>query len=394
MKKVLITTTTYPLNERDTQPRFIYSLADKLSDNFDVTVLAPRGIAAKKDEKIGRVIVRRYPYFISKFETLVYGGGILENLRANRLRYVQIPFLFIAQFFSIWKIIKKKNIEIINAHWIIPQGLVAILVKKLSRKRVKVIITSHGGDLYGLRFLNRIKTWTLNNADSIVVVSSAMKNFCYNNLGVDSAKIIYIRSMGVNLTSTFVQKVNFEDKKNIIFVGRIAEKKGLPILITALNILHKQGIKLNLTVVGDGNGLAEIISQVERFNLTDYVTFKGRVINSEIPAILNKHAIFVMPSIVADDGDQEGLGLVAIEAMGCGCAVIATDLEAIRDVINSGETGILFEPGNEKDLANQIRLLDSNIALRFKYAGAGNRFALNKFDWSKVIRNYSEILRV
>jgi len=393
VKKLLITTTTFPLNEEDAQPGFIYNLAKVLVDDFHVTVLAPRGKDSKKQEKLGGIEVKRYSYFFSKFETLVYGNGILENLRANRLKYLLIPFFLIAQFISILRVIRVKNIDMINAHWIIPQGLIAILVKKLMRKKMKVVITSHGGDLFGLQRLNGIKRWILNQSDSVIVVSSAMKNYCYNVLKIEADKPVYIRSMGIDLTSMFVPTSAMEQRQGLIFVGRIAEKKGLPILIDALALLHTKGFKLNLSVIGEGDSLKIIQHQVASLNLTEYISFMGRVKNTEIPAILNKHAVFIMPSIIASDGDQEGLGLVAVEAMGCGCTVIATDLETIRDDVIPGETGFLFEAGNSSALAKQIELVYSDLTLRSQYADSSRRFALEQFDWSNVAKEYSSVLK-
>jgi len=388
VKNILVTTTTFPLNEKDAQPGFIYNLAKVLVDDFHVTVLAPRGESSKKQERIGKIDIVRYPYFFSKFETLVYGGGILENLRSNRLNYALIPFLLVAQLISLWRVIKNKNIDVINAHWIIPQGVIAILVKRFIRKEMKVVITSHGSDLYGLQRLNRIKRWVLNQSDSVIVVSSAMKSYCYDVLKVEACKPVYVRSMGVDLLSTFVPTSSVEKRQGLVFVGRISETKGLSTLIDALAHLHAEGLKLSLSVIGEGDALDEVRHKVNILNLAGYTNFMGRIKNTEIPAFLNAHAIFVMPSF------QEGLGLVAVEAMGCGCTVIATDLDTIRDVVKPGKTGFLFEAGNATALAEQIKLVEPDLKLRSHYAESGRQFVLDKFDWSKVAEEYSSILRL
>lgn len=392
MKNLLITTTTFPLNEEDAQPGFIYSLAKVLVDDFNVTVLAPRGKSSKEQESLGKIDVRRYSYFFSKFETLVYGGGILENLRANHFKYLLIPFLLIAQFICVWREVRNKNIDVINAQWIIPQGLIAILVNIFKRKKIKVVVTSHGGDLYGLQRLNSVKRWILNKSDAVIVVSSAMKHYCYDVLKIERDKPVYVRSMGVDLISTFMPTSTVEQREGLIFVGRVAEKKGLSVLIDALAILHTRGFELTLCIVGEGDDLRNIQHQVEAHKLTKYIRFMGRVKNTEIPIILNKHAVFIMPSVIASDGDQEGLGLVAVEAMGCGCTVIATDLETIRDVVKPGITGFLFEAGDSAALAKQIKLVYSDIKLRAHYAESSRRFVLDNFDWLKVAGEYSNIL--
>jgi glycosyltransferase involved in cell wall biosynthesis len=97
----------------------------------------------------------------------------------------------------------------------------------------------------------------------------------------------------------------------------------------------------------------------------------------------------VFPFIQTQDGDMEGLGLVMVEAMGCGCPVIASDLPAVRDVINHGENGILVEPNNSRILAVNIEyFLKSSI----KNELIDFRTILKKFDWINIVDLYKNII--
>jgi glycosyltransferase involved in cell wall biosynthesis len=99
-----------------------------------------------------------------------------------------------------------------------------------------------------------------------------------------------------------------------------------------------------------------------------------------------------MPSIVAKSGDQEGLGLVAVEAMGCGCAVVATDLPAVRDTVQHGKTGLVARAADAEDLAAKIETLLDDDALRLRLAKDGNEFARERFDWSVVGADYASLI--
>jgi len=99
-----------------------------------------------------------------------------------------------------------------------------------------------------------------------------------------------------------------------------------------------------------------------------------------------------MPSVVASSGDQEGLGLVAVEGLGCGCAVVAFDLPAVRDTIIDGKTGLMAEPESAADLADKIATLMDDDALRCMLAEVGRRHAIEKFNWKAVGENYSNII--
>ena len=124
----------------------------------------------------------------------------------------------------------------------------------------------------------------------------------------------------------------------------------------------------------------------------DYVTFTGPVPNAEIPAILNRARVAAVPSIVAADHDQEGLGLVAVEAMGCGCAVVASDLPALRDVVTDGESGLMVEPGGIEDLADALQRLNEDPDLAGRLAEAGHREAM-KFNWPNTAADYGRRYR-
>ncbi|MET1254659.1 glycosyltransferase family 4 protein [Aliikangiella maris] len=393
MKKLLITTTTFPTNLQDNQPGFIYHLASYLQNDFQIYVLAPRAKGALENEKRGKIRIIRYAYGVfRRWETLAYGGGILENLKRNRLNYLLIPLLMLAQLFALHRTVKLKNIDLINAHWIIPQGLVAILARKLFKLPIRVVITSHGGDLYGLNspFLNRIKKWVIENADQLIVVSAAMKDYCYQYLNVDRNCSITVRSMGVDLVNTFNNKMRFAERQNVIFVGRLVEKKGLPILLRAVAILKQKEISLKYTIVGDGPLKQDLLAQVQQLKIEDYVKFVGSKSHQQLPELLTQHQILVMPSVVSQGGDQEGLGLVAIEAMGCGCAVIASDLPAIRDVVQDGYNGLMFTVGDAHMLANKIEFLMENSKELLRLSKNGRESVIQRFDWQSVAGDYQK----
>ncbi len=213
------------------------------------------------------------------------------------------------------------------------------------------MITSHGGDLFALNgvLLNPVKRWILQRADAITVVSQAMKEYC-EQLGVSSEHIM-VRSMGVDLVKRFtLGDMEWTQRRDMMFVGRLVEKKGVENLIRAMPILLKHHPETHLRIVGDGPLRTELEALASTLKLETKVTFMGRVANSNIPPLLRSTQIAIIPSIVATSGDQEGLGLVAVEAMVCGCAVVASDLPALRDVITHEQTGLLAKMVDSRKL--------------------------------------------
>jgi glycosyltransferase involved in cell wall biosynthesis len=102
--------------------------------------------------------------------------------------------------------------------------------------------------------------------------------------------------------------------------------------------------------------------------------------------------VAVVPSVVASDGDQEGFGLVIVEAMGCGCPVIASRLPAIGDIAADGETALLVPPADADALAQAIAAVLDDPRGAEKRASAARDRVLERFDWGEISRRYADLL--
>ena len=130
-KKVLVTATTFPRYKDDTEPSFVFDLCKEMKAEYDQIVLVPSDPNAKDKEEMDGIPIMRFRYFFKKLQRLCYEGGIRPNMEKSFLARIQAPFLFFAEFFAVRKMVKKEKIDLIHAHWIIPQGLVAYVMKKM-----------------------------------------------------------------------------------------------------------------------------------------------------------------------------------------------------------------------------------------------------------------------
>jgi glycosyltransferase involved in cell wall biosynthesis len=394
---VLVLGSTFPRWDGDTEPRFVESLSYELADTFDVLVLAPHCRGAESRELLHRgerkLEVHRFRYFFEAFETLAYDGGMLSRVRQNPLRLLLLPLFLLGQAIAIARLCRSHKVDVIHAHWIVPQGFTVALLRLLSRRLPPFLVTSHGGDLYALRgsLLERLKRWVLGKADSVTVVSEAMRQYCEEKR-IAPARII-VQSMGVDLEETFTPGDSETPRDGLVFVGRLVEKKGVSYLIEAVSLLADRYPDLTLTLVGGGPLYKSLQSLATDRGVQNRVRFVGSVLNEQVPDYLRAAAISVMPSVVASSGDQEGLGLVAVEALGCGCAVVAFDLPAVRDTIIDGQTGLMAEPENAVDLADKIAILLDDDSLCEELATEGRRYALGKFTWTAVGLRYADIIK-
>ena len=387
-QSILVLTSTYPRWSDDTTPKFVESLCEEyVGHGYEVLVLAPHYAKAKKNENSKGINVFRFRYAPSHQENLAYEGGLLHNIKDKPIinTFKLCSFIFF-QFVSALFLLHKYKITVIHAHWLVPQGFVAVLIKKIIFwRRINVLVTVHGGDAYGIKgsLYEKIKKWICNSCDSVTAVSEAVAS----SLGL--SKKVFVRSMGVSALDYFVPLYD-HSRKDLLFVGRLVDKKGCSVLLEAMQIVLKSDPDVKLHIIGDGPELEELKNLCSKLSIKTNVIFLGAMPQKEILRWYQTASVFIMPSIIADSGDQEGLGLVAAEAMSCKCPVIASDLMAVRDLVTNDLDGLLVNPNDKKDLANAIVKLLRNPEIGIRLGNNAREKIVSKFDWSVVGDEYME----
>jgi glycosyltransferase involved in cell wall biosynthesis len=398
--KILVLTTTFPRWEHDTRPAFVYELSKKLQESgLEIVVLAPHCEGGKQFEILDGMKIYRYPYFFpTKYQKLVYNGGILPNIKKSNLAKVQIPFLLISQMFYTFKIVRQEKIEIIHSHWIIPNGLIGAICKILFN--IPHITTAHAGDVFTIQksgILRMVGSFVLSNAEIITANSTFTKKsiLSINNsvnqriqiipMGVDEGRFCKIDRVRAEESSGSVQI--------ILSIGRIVEKKGLIYLIMAMREVVDTYPSATLLIGGDGPEKENLIQLCHELDLERNVVFLGFVPAEKIAERYASSDVFILPSIETKNGDTEGLGVVLLEAMACGIPVIGSDIGGITDIIIDHKTGLLIRPGDPDDIAKKILLLLSDKELQ-KYLSRNALTLINKkFSWDIVSKQFFDIFQ-
>lgn len=392
MQKILVLTSTFPRWNEDTEPPFVFELCKQLAGSFDVYVLAPHSAGALERETWDGLKIVRFRYFFEAFETLCYQGGILARLQAQPSRYLLIPFFIGFQLIAAYRLMKSENIQLIHAHWLIPQGLIACILRRLIRKPVGILCTSHGGDLFSLRgkIARFLKKRVLLDADAISVVNSVMANEVHAICQPIKPNVSVI-PMGVDFDNVFVPSALEKKPFSLLFVGRLVEKKGVEYLIRALPAILQQFPETQLTVIGTGPELSHLQALVSDLHLQNHVAFEGAVLNTDLPSYYQQHQIAVFPFIVADNGDREGLPVVISEAIGCGCCVVTTDLPGIEDIIIHDEDGLVIPQKDSQALAGTLVQLFSHPEKIERLSRSALKNIRGKQNWRTIGQRYCDV---
>lgn len=391
--RLLVLTSTYPRWRDDPEPGFVQELAKRLTTDFEVMVLAPHARGAAVDDELDGVSVHRYRYAPAALETLVNDGGMVANLRNNPWKWALVPGFLFSQAWATWRLIRRFRPQVIHAHWLLPQGMVVMLLTKLTRVP-PFLVTSHGADLYSLRgrMLGAFKRKVARASASMTVVSTAMETEV-QRLGLRPPRL-EVLPMGVDLTGRFAPGAAGQRQRDrLLFVGRLVPKKGLTHLLDALPWVLVQRPTTSLAIVGFGPEEAALRAQVERLGLGPQVEFLGARPQAALPPLYRSAGLFVAPFVRDAAGDQEGLPVALMEALACGCPVVAGDVAGMQDLLGPTASGVCVDPKDTEALAAAILAkLDDPIAADSQ-ALMLREVVASRVDWKVIAAGYARVLK-
>ena len=269
---------------------------------------------------------------------------------------------------------KDSPIDLIDAHYVYPDGYAAALIAK--RLNIPVVITARGTDINLFSRMPMIRPLirkALNSADGVIAVSEALKRRMVE-LGVETGKIAVIRN-GVDRDLFYIRdrfemrrKLRLDSESRIIVTaGALVPVKGFDRLIDAMAIIKNSapGEKVELYLIGEGPQRAALELRIAENNLSDRVYLIGPLPQSELAEWLTAADLFCLAS------HREGCPNVAIEAMACGLPVVAPDVGGVGELIRKPDHGIILKSPTADKFADAItKGLQSNWN-RFEIASDG-----------------------
>ena len=389
MTKVLVLATTYPRWKDDTEPAFVHELTKRLNTkDMETVALVPHYPGAKFEEVLDGVKVYRFPYFWPyKYQRLCYGGGILPNLKKSHLAKIQVPFLVLSELYYAYKLIKKEKIDVIHAHWLVPQGFVAAILKIFFN--VRLVTTIHGSDLFGRdgQIMQTIRNCVLSKSDSITVNSRLTLDELLKKRPECMDKV-HIIPMGVDFDTFKKRKASYkllkeyDNQKIILFVGRLSEQKGIQYLVESLPEVLSQIPDAKVLIIGEGSYKKELLNIIHLKKVEEKVLFLGAMSKKDLVDYYNLASVCVLPA-----ANMEGQGITLIEAMICSAPVIATNEVGIKDDIQR-HRGILIRPKNSKELAKAIIKLLSCNSSKKRLSLEDIESIKKKYSYDKISENF------
>jgi glycosyltransferase involved in cell wall biosynthesis len=384
-KRLLVTASTFPRWKDDTEPKFIYDLCMQLKQHYDVTALVPAAPGARSTETMEGIRVRRFRYFpIAPLQTLAYPGAIVPRIREKKARALLVPFFFIAQYFATRRELRHCDAVLVN--WFVPQGV----TQSFLRRKKPYIVSGLGGDVTSLNGFpfKQLKQRVIDDAGAVTVVSRDLKHTLQTRYR--HTQHVRVIPMGVDLT--FFGPEHRDEalrttigKPIVLFVARLAEKKGARYLLEAM-----QGLDAKLLIVGDGPERAMLEERARQLQLD--CDFLGPKNKTELQSLYASCDVFVAPSVVAADGDKDGLPVAILEAMASGAPIVASDIAGIGEAVADGENGYLTKPGDVEGLSAAIAQVLSLGDDRYERFSQRSLALAGRFDFAQIGEEYCKLI--
>ena len=287
--------------------------------------------------------------------------------------------------------LKRKNISHIHAHFAFIAVDIASVLSKLLE--VKYSLTAHAQDIY----TNLPKIQQVIGDTSFVITCTQYNRHFLNKISDSKyADKIYTVYHGVEiskwLSSHHYHKIGCSEIR-VLSIARLVEKKGLIYLLKAIRLLIEMDVQISCTIVGEGPLRRYLENQIKDNGLGTSVRLLDFLPQGQIKSLFAQSDIFILPSVIAQNGDRDGLPNVIMEAMLSGVPVISTPVSAIPEIVKDGITGILVKEKDEKAIADAVIKLKKCPELYYKITANGRKEVIERFDLEENIDEFIKIFK-
>ena len=400
----------------DSKIAYILSKFPVLTETFirrEITELRKRGVDVEVfslkntnlvecSQKSAEELMNTTHYFPYFFSTKIWSAllfyfstepvacfKILTKILTTHIRnpvYLLKTLAVVPKGFAIAKELKEQEINKIHAHWATIPTTAAWMVAKLNGS--SFTFTAHAWDIYQIDVMLEDK---LQDAAKVITISEYNKRYLiqkYPKADPDKIRIIHC---GVNLDIFIPHEVEEDDIFTILSVGRLTKKKGFDVLLRACDLLRDKKVPFKCKIVFvNGNYENEIFQLFQSLNLEGYVEFIPELQQDKLINCYTEADCFVLPCVVADDNDRDGIPVVILEALAMELPVVSTPISGIPEVIVEGETGLLVKSEDAHELAAAIQRLYNDPKLCETLGKAGRDIVKSEFDIPSNVKHLME----
>lgn len=331
------------------------------------------------------ILAFRRRYFTVLLQLLREAGSARNAGKA--LKDISIAAFFLFR-------LRQSGITHIHAHFLSLPTRIAMIMSRISD--IPFSASAHAQDIYATSRENL--AGILRHLKFIVTCTASNKAFLDNMIkGEESAKVIHIYH-GIDCNHWKQKALRWESAAGqpirLLTAARLVEKKGIIYLLRAMRELTKSNYDVRLSIVGDGPLYETFNSYIQAYGLGSRVTLLGAMGQESLRAYYGDSDIFILPSVVAADGDRDGLPNVLVESLAVGLPVIATATSAIPELILHGQTGLIISERDARDIADAVIRLSTDTLLYNTLQLAGRKLVRDRFNIDHSTHRLADLFEI
>jgi len=309
---------------------------------------------------------------------------IYNVLKASRPGVTFKNLILLPKAIYLSQILKNYNVEHIHAHWASSPSTLAYIVSYLTG--VPWSLTAHRWDIVE----NNMLWEKVASAQFVRTIDKQGKGEILSMVGKSFQNKLVIIHMGVKVSAYPMEKK--WESPIIACVANLVPKKGHLYLLEACQILKKRGLKFKCVLVGEGPEKEKIKEKIYALGLEDIIEMRGFLPHQQVLKMLQEEVdIFVLPSIVTEKGEKEGIPVSLMEAMAFGIPVVSTYVGGIPELVEGA--GVLVPEKNSRALAEALEKLIENPKEAKKLGEAGFYRVQQHFNVSQNVQRLLEKIK-
>lgn len=394
--KIAVLAHSFPRFPGDTHGPFVKRLSESLAARgHQVWVLVPFDPELRRDPETPlRVESFRYVR-PDRWHLLGYSRTLHRDVRLKLWAYLQAPLYFHFARRALARLVSREGIDMIHAHWILPNGYVASRVSAATG--IPYAATLHGSDVFMAErnpLFVRMARRALAGACHVTSCSADLRDRLLAVGGREHADKILLVPNGTDVVPAADPSPEpGEPGRRVVAVGRMVYKKGFEMLIDAAPSILERYPDAEIVLGGGGEILAELEDRARRLGVAQRVRFPGALDHRQVLELIASAAVFVMPSVRDPAGNIDGLPIVVLEAMAAGKPVVATEISGLPLAVTDGETGVLVPERDAAALAGAVCRLLGDPSLAASMGSAGRRRVETELNWGAVAAVHDRLFR-
>jgi glycosyltransferase involved in cell wall biosynthesis len=378
--RVVFLAHAFPRTTDDVTGGFLLRLATALrAEGVEVAAVAPAAEGLAAAERLDGIPVRRYRYAPARAQRLAYAGE-MHRRAASPSGAAALAGLLGAGALALRR--AAHGADLVHAHWWFPAGVQALA----ARTGLPLVTTLHGTDvrLARSRPAARAACARVLRASARVTAVSGWLAAEAAGFAPDLARPIAVAPMPVD-DQAFSPGPSGRPRDELLFVGRLDRQKGAEVALRALAKLTGPAAALPLRVVGGGPDEAALRRLAGDLAVAARVRWDGQVPQADLADRYRRAAVLVVP------GRDEGFGLVAVEGQLSGAPVVAAASGGLLDVVDDGQTGRTFPPGQPEVLARTVEEVLADPEATARMAATARERAAARFGTAASASAYAAV---